>query len=106
MVAGMLLLNPVLGIVTGAALGALSGMLGDVGIDDAFMKRLGETLTPGTSALFVLVGKRKREQLEDRLKPFVGKCQVIQTALPAENEARLRQFLRNSASLPFQESKE
>jgi uncharacterized membrane protein len=90
---GMMLLNPLFGVIAGAGAGALSGALGDIGIDDAFMKQLGETLTPGSSALFVVVGKRKREELEKALKPFAGKFTLLQTTLPAENEARLRQWI-------------
>src|SRR4029453_17281118 len=54
---GMLFLNPLLGAAVGAGSGALSGKLADIGINDQFMKDLGATLTPGTSALFVLVRK-------------------------------------------------
>ena len=42
---------------TASGTGTLSGKLGDIGIEDKFMKELGETLTAGTSALFVLVRK-------------------------------------------------
>ena len=37
------------------AAGAVGGALSDVGINDDFMKQLGEKLKPGSSALFVLV---------------------------------------------------
>ena len=100
MMMGMLLLNPLFGAVAGAGAGALSGALGDIGIDDAFMKKLGETLTPGSSALFVVVGKRKSEEMEERLKPFAGKFKVLQTTLPAKNEERLRRWIADAASHP------
>src|SRR5262249_31046554 len=45
---GLLFLNPLFGFAIGAAAGAVSGALTDVGIDDKFMKSLGETLKPGT----------------------------------------------------------
>lgn len=98
MVMGMLLLNPLFGAIAGAGAGAVSGALGDIGIDDAFMKKLSETLTPGSSALFVVVGKRNSDKLEERLKPFAGKCTVLQHNLPAENEARLRRWIADDAS--------
>lgn len=98
MVMGMLILNPLFGAVAGAGAGALSGALGDIGIDNAFMKKLGETLTPGSSALFVVVGKRKSDELEKRLTPFAGKFKVLQTTLPAENEERLRRWIADEAS--------
>lgn len=98
LIMGMMLLNPLFGAVAGAGVGALSGAFGDVGIDDVFMKKLGETLRPASSALFVVVGKRKSAQLEEALRPFAGKFTVLQTTLPAENEARLRQWIADQAS--------
>ena len=55
MLIGMLFFNPLLGVAVGAGAGALSGYLTDVGVDDAFMKKVGEDLKPGGAALFVLV---------------------------------------------------
>jgi len=61
---GLLLLNPLLGFVTGAAFGAGAGAwsrkLADYGIDDDFIRSIGQTLQPNTSALFVLVRKVQR----------------------------------------------
>ena len=51
---GLLFFVPLLGMAIGAAAGALSGSLTDVGIDDDFIKRTREEITPGTSALFVM----------------------------------------------------
>src|SRR5690606_19515202 len=39
---GFLFLNPLLGVAAGAASGALAGALTDIGIDDKFMKDLGD----------------------------------------------------------------
>src|SRR5262249_20177903 len=52
---GLFFLNPLFGFAIGAAAGAISGALNDVGIDDNFMKTLAQTLKPGTAALFVLI---------------------------------------------------
>jgi uncharacterized membrane protein len=98
MVIGMMLLNPLFGSLAGAAVGAVSGAMGDIGIDDAFMKSLGETLTPGSSALFVLVRNTKPEQLLERLKPFAGRGKVLQSTMPAENEVLLRNLLEGEAA--------
>jgi uncharacterized membrane protein len=51
---GLLFFVPLLGMAIGAATGALSGALTDVGIDDDFIKKTREQITPGTSALFVM----------------------------------------------------
>lgn len=99
LVMGMLVLNPLFGTVAGAAAGATAGALGDVGIDDAFMKSLGETLTPGSSALFVLVRRKtKPDKLLERLKPFAGRGRILQSTMAAENETLLRNLLERAIS--------
>src|SRR4051794_34473811 len=44
MLIGMLFLNPLVGFAIGAGGGALSGKFADIGINDKFMKELGETI--------------------------------------------------------------
>ena len=94
MLIGLIFLNPLLGAAIGAGAGALSGKLSDIGIDDKFMKQLGETLTAGTSALFVLVRKATPDKVLDQLKGFKGK--VLKTSLTADKEEELRKFLEQS----------
>jgi uncharacterized membrane protein len=91
MLIGMLFLNPLLGAAVGAGAGALSGKLSDIGVDDNFMKALGETFTPGTSALFVLVRKATPDKVLEGLKGFKGK--VIQTSLTKDKEEELRKVI-------------
>lgn len=95
---GMLLLSPLFGAVVGATAGAAAGALGDVGIDDAFMKSLGETLTPGTSALFLVVRNTKPDLVIERLKPFAGRGKVLQSTMKPENEKILRGLLEGAIS--------
>jgi len=90
---GMLFLNPLLGAAVGAGSGALSGKLADIGINDQFMKDLGATLTPGTSALFVLVRKSTPDKVLEGLKAFAGKGRVLQTSLAKDKEEELRRFM-------------
>jgi uncharacterized membrane protein len=90
---GMLFLNPILGAAVGAGSGALSGKLADIGINDQFMKDLGATLTPGTSALFVLVRKSTPDKVLEGLKAFAGKGRVLQTSLTKDKEEELRKFM-------------
>jgi uncharacterized membrane protein len=96
---GLLFLNPLAGLLTGAAFsaeaGALSGMLSDYGIDDDFIQSLGDTLEPGTSALFVLVRRATLDKVLPEVRPFGG--QVIHTSLSTEQEARLRRALEDVA---------
>jgi uncharacterized membrane protein len=97
--AGLLLLNPLAGLLTGmtgaalgAGVGALAGALHDYGIDDAFMRSLGTTIEPGSSALFVLVRRATPDKVLPELRPFGGT--VLQTSLSKEQEERLRQALQ------------
>jgi len=91
MLIGMIFLNPLLGAAVGAGAGALSGKLRDIGIDDNFIKGLGETITPGSSALFVLVRKSTPDKVLEGLKGFKGK--ILKTSLTADKEETLREAL-------------
>jgi uncharacterized membrane protein len=97
MLIGMLFLNPMLGVAVGAGAGALSGYLTDIGVDDGFMKKVGEDLKPGGAALFVLVRKVTGDKVLDRLKDFSGTGKVIQTSLTKTSEDELRKVLEKSA---------
>ncbi|MEJ2058615.1 MAG: DUF1269 domain-containing protein [Desulfofustis sp.] len=88
---GMIFLNPLVGAAVGAGAGAISGKLTDIGVDDKFMKDLGESFKPGTSALFVLVRKATPDKVLEGLKGFKGK--VLQTSLTKDKEEELRKTL-------------
>ena len=91
MLIGMIFLNPLLGAAMGAGAGALSGKLRDIGISNDFMKDLGDTFKPETSALFILVKKATPDKVLAQLKQFKGR--VVQTSLTAEKESELRAVL-------------
>src|SRR4051812_8368890 len=92
---GLLFLNPLLGLVAGGALGAgagaLSGSLADYGINDDFIRQIGQTLQPNTSAIFVLVRKAQPEKVLTELSSFRGR--VIRSSLSPEQDARLQAAL-------------
>jgi len=97
-VVGLLFLNPLAGMAVGgligAGSGALSGRLVDYGIEDDFIRRIGETLQPNTSALFVLVRKAQPEKVLSEMSSFRGR--VIRSSLSPEQEARLQAALSGS----------
>ncbi len=97
MLIGMIFLNPLLGAAVGAGSGALAGFLSDIGISDQFMKDLGSTLRPGTSALFVLFRKMTADKVLEGLRQFNGR--VLQTSLTKDAEEALGRAL-SSAALP------
>jgi uncharacterized membrane protein len=88
---GMLFLNPLLGMAVGASTGAVSGALSDLGINDKFMKNLGDGLDNNSSILFVLVRKATPDKVVDEIKKFGGT--VLQTSLTHEDETKLQAAL-------------
>jgi uncharacterized membrane protein len=78
------------GALIGAGMGALSGSMADVGIDDDFIKQVREKVTPGTSALFALTsGATAPDRVIDELKQY--DFEIISTNLPEEQEKKLRE---------------
>ena len=92
---GFLFLNPLAGMaiggLVGAGAGALSGSLADYGINDDFVRRLGETIPPGSSALFVLVKSVTFDKILPEIEPY--KPKVLRTSLSNEAEAKLKAAL-------------
>jgi len=92
---GLIFLVPLLGAAIGAAMGALSGSLSDVGIDDVFIKRAREEVTPGTSALFVLTSGAVQDKVRDA---FAGQHpELLFTNLSDEQERAVREVFAETA---------
>ena len=89
---GMMFLNPLLGV----AIGATSGALTDIGINDPFMKTLAGKLVPNSSALFVLIRNATMDKVIEQIQSYGGS--VMQSSLSHTDEARLQAAL--AASLP------
>ena len=87
---GLIFFVPLLGAAIGAASGAVAGSLSDVGIDDNFINRVRDQITPGTSALFLLSSDAVIDKLRDA---FTGddKPELVFTNLSNEQEAALRE---------------
>jgi uncharacterized membrane protein len=79
------------GPVGGLAVGAIIGALRDRGVDDKTVKQIGESLTPDSSALFLLVKEADGPKVLEELRPF--QASIIQTDLDPEAEQRLREAL-------------
>jgi len=93
---GLLFLNPLFGLAVGAGAGALSGALTDIGIDDDFMRDLGEELRPNSSAIFVLVRKATGDRVIERLKEVQAEGRILRTSLSKDDEDALRKVLERS----------
>lgn len=91
---GLIFLNPLLGVAAGAAGGALSGALADIGVDDDFIREVGNSLEPGSSALFILVRKATPDKVLQEIRNHQFEGKVIQTSLSYEDEAKLQEALQ------------
>ena len=86
---GMIFFMPLLGAAIGAATGALAGSLNDVGIDDSFINKVRDQVTPGTSALFVLSSDAVLDKVHVALSEH-RPAELLFTNLSIEQEAALR----------------
>jgi uncharacterized membrane protein len=94
---GLIFLNPLLGAAIGAAAGGISGRFSDIGVNDQVMREIGQSMQPGSSALFVLVRRATADKVLDGLTSFTGKGRVFQTSLSKDEESSLREALEQAA---------
>jgi len=88
---GLFFLSPWLGLAVGATAGALAGRFADAGIDDDFIREVGEAVKPGQSALFLLIDRWDEPAVLTQLDAF--DAVVLRSSLPPDEEARLRAAL-------------
>jgi uncharacterized membrane protein len=92
---GLIFLVPFFGMAVGAATGALAGAMSDAGIDDNFMKDLGQKLEPGGAAVIGLVRTMNKEKILENVK-IPG--ELIQTSLTTEAEQPIRDALARAGA--------
>jgi uncharacterized membrane protein len=90
---GLLFLAPIFWGVIGALLGVMMGKTSDLGIDNKFIKEVGDSLDLGGSALFLLVVEATTDKVLDEMKKYGG--EVYQTSLSHEDEDKLKAALEN-----------
>ena len=98
---GLLFMNPIAGLLAsfagGAGGGAISlaaeefGLLSDYGIPDAFIRALGGTIVPASSAIFLLIRNFDGDKLFSGISHHGGT--ILKTSLSKEQEERLRAAL-------------
>ena len=88
MLFGLIFFVPLLGAAIGAASGALGGALSDVGIDDDFINRIRDEVTPGTSALFLMSSGAVVDKVRESFGS--GQPELVFTNLSEEQEQALR----------------
>jgi uncharacterized membrane protein len=85
---GLLFFVPVLGMAMGAGLGALIGKLEQAGIDKEFQTEARAMVTPGSSALFLVLEETTPETTIRALSRYGGT--ILRTSVSEEAEARLQ----------------
>jgi uncharacterized membrane protein len=83
--------GPIGSLLIGAIGGALGGNLANLAIDREFEQEVSEALTPGTSALFIMVRDDDPHETIEALDPYHG--QVYYTSLPEDVEEQLEQVM-------------
>jgi uncharacterized membrane protein len=91
---GVLFLVPGLGIL-GGALGALFGLLGRSGINEAFRAQVHEMLQPGHAAVVVMASQITEDRFAAALTPFGGT--VLKTSLSESAERELADAMAGAA---------
>ena len=96
LLAGFLFFMPLLGVVSGAAAGAVAGALHDYGINDGSMHEVSDVLQPGQAALFVLADRVSSERVLERISRHGGR--VLRTNLDRGQEDRVRAAFGDAAA--------
>jgi uncharacterized membrane protein len=79
--------------LVGALLGGLMGRATDIGIDNKFIKEVGDSLEPGNSAIFMLVAEATGDRAAAEFAKLGGT--VYQTSLSVEDEEKLKKALEH-----------
>ena len=87
---GLIFFMPLFGMAIGAASVAAAGAMSDAGVDDQFMKELGEELAPGNAAVIALV---RNVTLDKLLEDVRIPGRIIRSSLDNETESRLQEAL-------------
>lgn len=98
MLLGLIFLVPLAGPTFGAAAGAFAGTLADFGIDDGFVKRARDEVTPGTSALFVMSSAAAAERLTGTLQDL--DVALIRSDLSEDHQDLLTTVLGEESPAP------
>jgi uncharacterized membrane protein len=89
---GILFLMPLAGMAIGAGVGALTGKFAQMGIRKDFQDKVGELLTPGKAALFMVVKKVTEDRVLPEMAAFGG--EILRTSLSVEDEEELAHELQ------------
>ena len=88
---GLLFFIPIFGMAIGAGMGALMGKFAKTSIDRQFQEQVRGLITPGTSALFLMIEKVTPDKAIDAMSKYGGT--VLKTSLSKDDEKELQEAL-------------
>jgi len=88
MLIGILFFMPWLGVSVGTVTQALTQKLTGCGISDSFVKEVGATIMPGSSALFLIITGMNEDRIIEVLSRH--KATLLHKSLSTEDEVKLR----------------
>jgi uncharacterized membrane protein len=88
---GLVFLTPLAGPSFGAAAGAVAGTLAEFGVEDDFVKRVRDTVTPGSSAVFAICDSGSVDVIAAAVRD--RGVAMIRSDLSHEQEQHLRDAL-------------
>jgi uncharacterized membrane protein len=89
MLIGLMFFMPWMGLAMGSITGALAGTFSDVGIDDEFIKQVGEKVNPGNAALFLLTANAVIDKVSEALSD--EHFEILHTNLSEQEEETMRE---------------
>lgn len=89
MLFGMIFFVPLLGMAMGAAMGAMRGSMVNLGINEEFVARCRDSITEGTSALFLMAKDATMDKVVEGMK--MHRFEILSTNLSNEQEEALKQ---------------
>lgn len=90
---GLIFLVPVGGAIIGGIAGALMGKGVDLGIKEDFKKQVGDLVSPGKSAVLMVIRQATPDKVLEELKPYGGT--VLRTSLSHDDEEALVEALQS-----------
>lgn len=98
MLLALIFLVPIAGPTFGAGAGAVAAGLSEFGIEDDFLKRVRDLVTPGTSAIFLISDPPAAERLSAALGAL--SAGGLRSTLSVEQERRLSEALGEEGAHP------
>lgn len=88
---GMLFFIPDFGMAVAAAMGSLAGKYSDYGFDRSYINRIRDSISEGTSALFVMTSEAVLERITAEVKQRGTQFGIISTNLSDAEEQKLNE---------------